>query len=103
MKFPKYIACIASYYEGEEDNVVMHSLVISRTKNDSIIVCNYYKLDDIDDDDALTEIDEIVREFDKTEIGVVYSDNPVPLDGMNMKMITREEYRNIIKMKKDNG
>jgi hypothetical protein len=38
MKLPKYIACIASYYDVDPSVEVLKSIVITRANDDSVVV-----------------------------------------------------------------
>jgi hypothetical protein len=105
MKLPKYIACIASYYDTNPEVVVMHSLVITRTKDDTVMVSRTFHLNDYSDDEACNEIDGIVGDF-KDKYGsadVVFGENPIKIDRtgtqFTIRAITANDYRRIMKVK----
>ena len=105
MKLPKYIACIASYYDTNPETPVMHSLVISRTKDDAIMVSRCFHLNDYTDDDACDEIDGIVGDYknENGSVDVVFGENPIKLNRNGkefiVRMITASDYRRIMKVK----
>ena len=105
MKLPKYIACIASYYNNNPEIIVLHSLVITRTKDDAIMVSRCFHLNDYSDDEACEEIDDMVGDFKKKNgmMDVVFGENPIKIDKtgnhFNVRMITASDYVRIIKVK----
>lgn len=105
MTFPKYIACIASYYTTDPSIETMRSIVVSRTKDDSVIVSRYYDLNDYTDDDACEEIDSIIGYYkDRGEsIDVIFGDSPIKLikygKSFDIRMITKSDYIKIMKIK----
>ena len=105
MKLPKYIACIASYYDVNSEEISMRSIVITRTKDDVVMVSRCFDLNNYTDDDACEEIDNIVGFFkEKYEnVDVVFGENPIKLDRtgkqFTIRMITASDYRRIMKVK----
>ena len=105
MKLPKYIACIANYYETNPDTLVMYSLVITRSKDNAIMVSRSFDLDDYSDEDACDELDAIVGDFKERNgsLDVVFGENPIKLDRsgnqFTIRMITANDYLKIMKVK----
>jgi len=105
MKLPKYIACIASYYDTTPEVVVMHSLVITRTKDDTVMVSRSFHLNDYSDEEACDEIDGIVGDFKEKHgsADVVFGENPIKIDRtgkqFTIRAITASDYRRIMKVK----
>lgn len=105
MKLPKYIACIASYYDVNPEEISMRSIVITRSKDDVVMVSRCFSMSDYTDDDACEEIDAIVGDF-KEKYGtadVVFGENPIKLDRtgkqLTIRMITASDYRRIMKVR----
>lgn len=105
MKLPKYIVCIASYYDIDPEEISMRSIVITRSKDDAVMVSRCFSMSDYTDDDACEEIDAIVGDF-KEKYGtadVVFGENPIKLDRngkqFNVRMITASDYIKIMKIK----
>lgn len=105
MKLPKYIACIASYYDVNPEEISMRSIVITRSKDDAVMVSRCFSMSDYTDDDACEEIDAIVGDF-KEKYGtadVVFGENPIKLDRtgkqLTIRMITASDYRRIMKVR----
>ncbi len=108
MKLPKYIACSASYFDDDPSKIVMYSLVVVRSKDNAIILSRTFGLDSYTDDDACDELDSIIGDFkNKNEsIDVVFGNEPIKLIRQNseyvIKMITADDYKNIIRYRKNN-
>lgn len=105
MKLPKYIACIANYYETNPDTLVMYSLVITRSKDNAIMVSRSFDLNDYSDDEACEELDSIVGDFKEKNgtTDVIFGENPIKLDRngkqFTIRMITASDYIKIMKIK----
>jgi len=108
MKLPTYIACIASYYDADPSIEVLKSIVITRTKDDSVVVRRWFDLNDYTDDEACDEIDSIVGYYkDRNEhIDVIFGTELLKMVKVGreyeIRMITQAHYRKIIKYRKSN-
>lgn len=109
MKLPKYIACIVSYYDTDQSVEVLKSIVISKTKDDSVVVRRWYDLTDYTDNEACDEIDSIIGYYkDRNElIDVIFGSEPLKLirvgSDYEIRMITKEHYIKIMQYRKQRG
>lgn len=107
MKLPKYIACVASYYDTDPAIEVLKSIVITRSKDDSVVVRRWYDLNDYTDDEASDEIDSIIGYYkdNNDRIDVVFGTEPLKMVKIGreyeIRMIKREHYIKIIQQRNE--